>query len=151
MPRKYRIVRTEPGVLDLSRVLDDQGKPVILCKRGDTAIINARALRHPHIKQYLGIGLRVEEISLTPVQAPRITRVPVTTAPPSAPPPPPVIPESESVTQVPEIAAPVEEILTSADISNHTDSASDEEDSSPSDTDKKGKSEWRSSKRSRNK
>jgi hypothetical protein len=40
MPRKYRLIRTDLGALDLSQVLDDQGRPILLKKLGDFVIVN---------------------------------------------------------------------------------------------------------------
>lgn len=97
MPKKYRLVRTDPGVLDLSQVLDEQGRPVLLKKANDFAIVDEATSKHPTIQRFVGAGLKLEEVSLTPVQAPAIPMVDKVTAPPKPAPepqkPPPAPPE----------------------------------------------------------
>jgi type IV secretory pathway VirB10-like protein len=87
MPKKYRLVRTDPGVLDLSQVLDEQGRPVLLKKANDFAVVDEVTSQHPMVQRFIGAGLKLEEVSLTPVQAPATPVVEVT-APPKPPPKP---------------------------------------------------------------
>ena len=89
MPKKYRLVRTDPGVLDLSQVLDDQGRPVLLKKAGDFAVVDEPTTKHPLVQRFVGAGLALEEVSLTPVQAPATPVVDKVTAPPKPAPEPP--------------------------------------------------------------
>jgi hypothetical protein len=89
MPKKYRLVRTDPGVLDLSQVLDEQGKPILLKKAGDFAVVNEAATKHPLVNRFVGAGLKLEEVSLTPVQAPATPVVDKVPAPPKPTPEPP--------------------------------------------------------------
>lgn len=89
MPRKYRLVRTDLGALDLSQVLDDQGRPILLKKMGDFVIVNEPTSKHPLIQRFIGAGLKVEEVSLTPVQGPATPVASAVTAPPKPTPEPP--------------------------------------------------------------
>ena len=89
MPKKYRLVRTDPGTLDLSQVLDEQGRPVLLKKANDFAIVDEATSKHPMIQRFVGAGLKLEEVSLTPVQAPATPVVDKVAAPPKPAPEPP--------------------------------------------------------------
>jgi hypothetical protein len=153
MPKKYRLVRTDPGVLDLSQVLDDQGKPILLSKQGAEVVVDENTLKHPLVARYVGAGLHAEEVSLTPVQAPATPVVPAATAPPPAP-PPPEPPKKEPVAPPPEETKPAEEVMTSTDTSTDKpaeDDSEDKEEESKASTTKKAKYSGRSSKRTRGK
>jgi hypothetical protein len=104
MSKKYRLVRTAPGVLDLSQVLDDQGRPVLLRALSDYAVVDAGTAQHPLVTRFVGAGLAIEEISPTPaagpaipVPVPTVPKTIVTPAPAPAPTPEPrvIIPEPE--------------------------------------------------------
>jgi hypothetical protein len=101
MSKKYRLVRTDPGVLDLSQVLDDAGRPVVLKNTGDAAVVNEATTKHPLVRRFIGAGLKVEEVSLTPVQAPATPVVDKVTAPPKPPPTPAPAPKPAPVTATP--------------------------------------------------
>lgn len=83
MPKKYRLVRTEVGVLDLSQVLDDQGRPILLDGVGAEVVVAEHVVKHPLVARYVGAGIQAEEI---PVQVPRVPVTPAVSAPPPAPP-----------------------------------------------------------------
>jgi hypothetical protein len=95
--KKYRLIRNEPGVLDLAPACDDQGRTLVL-QEGQQAIIDAHTLKHPLVARYLGTGLRAEEVSLArPVQTPATPQVTAAiSAPPTPPTPAPDQPEAES-------------------------------------------------------
>jgi outer membrane biosynthesis protein TonB len=124
MPKKYRLVRTDPGVLDLSQVLDEQGKPVLLKKAGDFAVVNETATQHPLIKRFIGAGLQLEEVSLTPVQAPATPVVDKVTAPPKPAPEPP----KPEPTPPPEPPPAPPEVVTKEDAPKDESKADDESD-----------------------
>jgi len=88
MSKKYRLVRTAPGVLDLSQVLDDQGRPVLLRALNDFAVVNEATAQHPLVKRFVDAGIRVEEVSLTPGSVPAVPVVDKVTAPPKPAPAP---------------------------------------------------------------
>jgi hypothetical protein len=153
MPKKYRIVRTDPGVLDLSQVLDDRGKPILLSGVGAATVVDEHTLKHPLVARYVGAGLAAEEVSLTPVQAPATPVVPAATAPPPAPPPKPTPPPAPPPEE-PKPAVDDSPVMTSVDTPS-TDEPSDadskDEESTTSTTKKKAKTSGRSGKRSRGK
>lgn len=117
MPKKFRLIRTDVGVLDLTQVLDDQGRPLLLRGKGAEVVVAEHALKHPLVARYIDAGIEAVEI---PVQVPS---VPVASGVPAPPPTPPVakpapvappvrkpepvmVPEPTAVSVVPEVIIP---------------------------------------------
>jgi len=89
---KYRLIWERDGALDLSQVLDDRGKPILLTEKGAFVTVDAAALQHPVVKRYLGSGLKQESLEGTPPvtpASPAAAPTSVKATPPSAPEPKP--------------------------------------------------------------
>lgn len=77
---KYRLTWTGDGSLDLSQILDERGRPVVLTQKGAKAIVSAATYQHPLIRHYEKSGLKGEKLSETP--KPIVPSVPLIDKPP---------------------------------------------------------------------
>lgn len=138
MSKKYRLVRTDPGALDLSQILDDKGRPILLKKAGDFAIVNEPTSKHPLVQRFLGAGLQMQEISLTPGAGPATPMVTATAPKQPAPEAPKLTPPEPKEEPIVIINEPAKEPPTE-DPEPTEDAPSESSDDTTDDTQRSGK------------
>lgn len=115
----YRLTWNGDGSLDLSAVLDVQGKPILFDKKGAQAVVDENSLKHPVISRYGKAGMLVAEdlSNVVAKQAPTPPAAPAATAPPApkaAPKPAPPPEEPPPKEEPPKEEPPKEDVVTSA-------------------------------------
>jgi outer membrane biosynthesis protein TonB len=132
----YRLTWNGDGSLDLSAVLDVQGKPILFDKKGAQAVVDENSLKHPVISRYGKAGMLVAEdlSNVVAKQAPTPPAAPAATAPPAPkaapkPAPPPEEPppkEEPPKEEPPKEEPPKEDVVTSVKIEAEPDDTAEE-------------------------